>query len=249
MRDIVTEFGAEVTALEELLTELPAESWRLPTPAEGWDVRDSVTHLAASNELALECVVTGKSALIEHVLASGSYEAFEEEHLARGRSSTPAEVLDWWRASNAALAQALLAKSPTDRIPWGPNVMGAVSFTTARLMETWAHGLDCFDAAGVEPVDTDRLRHIAHLSLRALGFAFTVKGLPAPGPLRLELEAPGGGVWRLGPADAASSVSGTAGDWCRAAVNRDRRGERDRLDGSGPDAAAVIKHVQAYLSA
>jgi uncharacterized protein (TIGR03084 family) len=145
------------------------------------------------------------------------------------------------------LRDALAEMDTTRRLPWGPNVLSPTSFVTARLMETWAHGLDCFDAVGAEPTDTDRLRHIALLGIRALPYAFLVAGLEGPGPVRLELEAPSGGTWRLGPDDAPTVIEATAGDWCRAAVRRDRRGERSRLRGSGPDAANVIDHVRAYL--
>ena len=41
--------------------------------------------------------------------------------------------------------------------------MGAKSFLTARLMETWAHGIDVADALGVTREPTDRLRHVAQL--------------------------------------------------------------------------------------
>ena len=60
--------------------------------------------------------------------------------------------------------------------------MSPASFTTARVMETWAHGLDCFDAAGVTPAYTDRLHHVADLSVRALPYAFMINGVDAPGP-------------------------------------------------------------------
>ena len=125
--------------------------------------------------------------------------------------------------------------------------MSTVSFVTARLMETWAHGLDCFDASGVEAIDTDRLRHVAELSLRSLPYAFLVANVPAPGPVRLELKSPSGETWNIGPDDAPTVITATASDWCRVATHRDRRNERDRLEGEGPDAANVVEHVQAYL--
>ena len=250
MTEIVDDFLAECEALDELVLAIPVQGWLTPTPAQGWDVRDSFTHLAESNQLALECVTTGRSTLIDDVLASGSVEEFEKRHLATGRSMPGEAVRDWWRSTNDALAAALRAVPDSTRIPWGPNRMSPASFTTARLMETWAHGLDCFDALGAAPTDTDRLMHVARLALRALPYAFAVKGLAVLGPVRLELQAPGNeSTWTLGEEGAATTISGTAGDWCRAAVNRDRRGERTRLSGRGPDAEAVIANVQAYLSA
>ena len=136
---------------------------------------------------------------------------------------------------------------PERRLPWGGNRMSTVSFVTARLMETWAHGLDCFDAAGVEAIDTNRLRHVAELSLRSLPYAFLVANLPAPGPVRLELKSPSGETWYIGAPDAQTVIRGTASDWCRVATHRDRRNERERIEGEGSDAANVIAHAQAYL--
>ena len=50
---------------------------------------------------------------------------------------------------------------------------------TARLMETWAHGLDVADALGVTRPATARLRSIAHIGVRTRDFAFAINGLAA----------------------------------------------------------------------
>jgi uncharacterized protein (TIGR03084 family) len=248
MADIVADFVAESNALDALLATLSDRDWLTATPAEGWDVRDSVTHLAFANEIADEIARTGRSALRGSVGAP-SVDALEREHLERGRAMAPADVLTWWRGTVTALA-ASIARVPSDsRLPWGPMEMGVRSFMTGRLMETWAHGLDCFDAVGQEPVDTARLHHVAYLGMSTLPYAFMVRGLPAPGAVRLVLDAPDGSDWRLGYASAPTLIEGSAGDWCRAVVRRDRRGERARLRGTGPDAAAVIENAQAYLAA
>ena len=167
--------------------------------------------------------------------------------IGRGRQMCADAVHRWWRTGNEALCTVLAAVDPSARLPWGPNRMSPTSFTTARVMETWAHGLDCFDAVGVEPVDTDRLHHVADLSVRALPYAFMINGIDSPGSVRVELDAPSGARWVIGPDDAPTVVRGTASDWCRVAVHRDRRDERSRLQGSGPDAHDVIRYVQAYL--
>jgi uncharacterized protein (TIGR03084 family) len=161
----------------------------------------------------------------------------------------PAAVLAWFAGTVRSLADSVRRVPRGERLQWGPMKMSVTSFMTARLMETWAHGLDCFEAVGREPVDTERLHHVAHLGLSTLPYAFMVRGLPAPGAVRLVLDAPDGSTWRLGYASAPTIIEGTAGDWCRAAVRRDRRGERARLRGIGPDAAAVIENAQSYLAA
>ena len=250
---VLEDFAAEAAALEALLVTLDESIWTSKTPAVGWDVRDSVAHLATGDELALECVVHDRAPAMMRegldavVAGHGTALAFESKLLQRGRSMPSAGVHRWWREGNAALCDALSRVDPEHRLPWGPNRMSPVSFTTARLMETWAHGLDCFDAAGVSPADTDRLRHVARLALSALPYAFMVKGTESPGPVRLDLTSPSGERWQLGPHDAPTVITGRASDWCRVAVHRDRRGERERLHASGPDAADVLHYVQAYL--
>jgi uncharacterized protein (TIGR03084 family) len=250
---VLADHGDEVAALDALLSTLSDDEWLKATPAEGWDVRDCVAHLAVGDEMALECVVMdrvpddmqrGMDAVGAGLEAAAM---FEQELVERGRVLAPGDVASWWRAGNVALRDALSEMDTSRRLPWGPNVLSPASFVTARLMETWAHGLDCFDGVGVEPTDTDRLRHIALLAIRALPYAFFVAGLDAPGPVRLTLQAPGGGEWRIGPDDAPTVIEAAASDWCRVAVRRDRRDERSRLSGTGPDAANVIRHVRAYL--
>ena len=57
-------------------------------------------------------------------------------------------------------------------MPWFGPPMSPTSMATARLMETWAHGLDVHEALGVTPEPTNRIRHIAHLAVRTRDFAF-----------------------------------------------------------------------------
>jgi uncharacterized protein (TIGR03084 family) len=250
---LIHDLASEAEALDALLLSLGDAQWLTPTPAEGWDVRDSIAHIAIGDELALECVVEnrvpklmqdGLEAILEGEAAA---KAFERRMTGRGRQMQAADVHRWWRTGNEALCKALAAVDPKARLPWGPNRMSATSFTTARVMETWAHGLDCFDAVGVTPTDTDRLHHIADISVRALPYAFMINGIEAPGPVRVELTAPSGATWSVGPDDAPTVIRGSASDWCRVAVHRDRRDERSRLQGEGPHADDVIRYVQAYL--
>jgi uncharacterized protein (TIGR03084 family) len=253
LQGLVADLAAEADALDGLLSGLSAEQWLTATPARGWDIRDSVAHVAIGNDLAYECVTEnrvpklmqeGLEAILEGDAAA---KAFELRMVGRGRQMSAGDVHRWWRTGNDALCRALAGVDTSARLPWGPNRMSPASFTTARVMETWAHGLDCFDAVGATPVDTDRLHHVVDLSVRALPYAFMINGTDAPGAVRVELEAPSGETWDVGPADAPTVIRGTASDWCRVAVHRDRRGERSRLRGDGPDADDVVRYVQAYL--
>lgn len=67
---------------------------------------------------------------------------------------------------------------PATRLPWYGPAMSPASSITARLMETWAHGQDIADALGIERPATSRLRHVAHIGIRALPYSYTVNGPP-----------------------------------------------------------------------
>ena len=83
------------------------------------------------------------------------------------------------RPPRTRLAAALLAVPPGTKLPWFGPPMSAASMATARLMETWAHGQDVADALGAQRQPTDRLRHVAHIGVRARDYAFHVNGLAA----------------------------------------------------------------------
>ena len=110
---------------------------------------------------------------------------------------------------------------------------------TARLMETWAHGLDVADALGVKRPATARLRSIAHIGVRTRDFAFAINGLTPPlEPFRVELRAPDGSTWSWGPEDAAQRVTGSAEDFCMLVTQRRPRAALD-VTAEGADARAV----------
>lgn len=249
MQALVGELREEQGALEHLLAGLDEEQWLRPTPAQGWDVRDSVAHLAATDELALRCITgDGERALAE--LIGLDPDAVTRAQADRGLGMDPTQMLAWWRETREQLNDALEGTDPDQRVPWGAGPMAARSFATARLMECWAHALDCFAAVGVDPVDTDRLRHVCHLAYRALPYAFRYAGMPMPAPLselRIELDGPGGEQWRYGPPNARQSIRGSAGEWARVAVQRMCADQARTLVADGALAARALKVARAYF--
>jgi uncharacterized protein (TIGR03084 family) len=166
------------------------------------------------------------------------------------RVGEPAALLDAWRTARAATLAAFAPLGDRDRVIWGAGPMSARSFAEARLMETWAHGLDCHAALDMAPVDTDRLRRIAGLGLRALPYAFSLATDQPPGDIRniaLDLRGPDGTSWRYGPSGTVDVISGAAGEWCRV-VTRRRRAEDTSLRAGTPLAALALKVARAYLA-
>ncbi len=248
MTDVLTQvlddLAAEGDRLEALVADLDADGWRTPTPAPGWDVATQVAHLAWTDEVAVKAA-TDKDAWDTVVLgAIADPEGYvDAQALLLAQDD---DLLGRWRRARADLRAALVAMPKGEKMPWFGPPMSATSMATARLMETWAHSLDVHDGLGVDVEDTDRIRHVAHLGVRTRNFAHSVHGLDAPAEeFRIDLVAPSGEVWSWGPEDAAQTVTGSAGDFCRLVTQRVHRADTD-LVATGADADRWLDIAQAF---
>jgi uncharacterized protein (TIGR03084 family) len=246
MAEFVAELEAEQSDLEALLGTLSDERWRTPTPAAGWDVRDQVSHLADTEEIAYDTMTGGRRSLNEEARLFSSPEAFTESGCEKGRHMAPRDVLAWWTGGAARTRAWMLEKDPKDRIPWGLG-MSARAFVAARLMETWAHGLDVREAVAAPVPFGPRHRNVAWLVYSALPYGFRIVGREQPpGELRVELEA-GGESWTFGPEDAESRITGQALEFCRVGVQRMRRADATSLNAEGALADAFLDVARAFL--
>ena len=226
---LIDDLVAEETALDEIVDALDADAWARPTPAEGWTVCDQVAHLAATEEWAHLAAVDEASfrrQLAEYIGDADGRDAEMQSGRLGRRPPDGTErtgwALRWWQAGRTAMVDRLRVLDARDRLPWfGPD-MSAMSFATARLMETWAHGQDVADALDVVREPTARLRHIADLGIRTRGYAYASRGMTIPDvPVRVDLAAPGDDdVWSWGPAEAPDSVLGSARDFCLVVTQR-----------------------------
>ena len=246
--DTLEALEAEQRDLETLLGELGAAEWSRPTPAAGWDVRDQVSHLADTEELAHDTATGGPRQINAEIERYPSGDAFTLAGCERGRALSPAEVLEWWTGAAARNRAALQALDPGARVPWGLG-MGLRAFGAARLMEHWAHGLDIRTAVGRPAEDGPRLHHVAWIGARALPYAFSVAQVePPPGrSLRLDLVDPDGLAWSFGPDDATDRIEGPMGEWCRLAVRRIRRSDAKGLRSHGSLADLALDNARAFL--
>jgi uncharacterized protein (TIGR03084 family) len=246
----VADLAAEQTALQECLHALDADGWLRPTPARGWDVRDTVSHLADVDEMAMATVRGGggaPGALNAIAARSASPEDTTYRGVMRGRRMRDADVLAWWERVAAEECDLLATVEPNAHIEWGVG-MRASTLVNARLMETWAHGLDIRAAVDAPAADTDRLAHVAWLATRALPYAYTVAGREPPsGALRVELALPSGAPWTFGPEDATDRITGDAGEYCRVFVQRMARRDATSLRAEGDGADAALDVARAYL--
>ena len=239
---LVDDLAAEQAALGQVLGTLPAEAWERPTHAPGWAVRDQVAHLASFDEAAALAI---RDADAFKAAASVRGEG-EPEYLARGRSLSASELLAWWRTASGDLIAAARTLPADARLPWYGPSMSAASFLTARLMETWSHGLDVVDVVDGQRPDSDRLRHIALLGFLARPYSYSAHGRqPDATPVRVELVAPSGDVWSFGDAAARDRVRGSAGDFCRVVTRRRHVADTD-LAVEGEAARDWMEIAQAF---
>jgi len=250
---LLDDLDAEFDELRTTLTALGDDDprWDLDTPAEGWAIRDQVSHLAFFDDAGRLAMVDPDAFTrsLDQVLADP--DALMETHLRRGRSIGGDELLAWWDGAHRAMVDAFAGADPSVRVPWYGPSMGALSFISARLMETWAHGQDVYDALDIERVPTGRLRHIAHLGVRARPFSYVVRGLEVPpGRIDVVVTGPDGDewTWEIGEEsddEPPGSVTGSALDFCLVVTQR-RNAADTGLAVDGELAASWISVAQAF---
>jgi uncharacterized protein (TIGR03084 family) len=194
--------------LKTLLDTLAEKDWKRETPFKNWTINQVVQHLHGTDRMA--------------VLALSDADAFNAARSpAKGqRDSVPAMVTGndlkeaWW-AYFQEMCSLLDASEPRRRVPWfGPD-MGVMMFTTARQMETWAHGQDIYDLLGQTRTNTDRLKNIAVIGVKTYGWTFANRGLEPPGPAPyVKLLAPSGAIWEFNDVSTDNYVHGSAVEFC-----------------------------------
>jgi uncharacterized protein (TIGR03084 family) len=246
MRLLLSDLQDETEPLVALLSQLEPGHWLLPTPATGWSVTDQVSHLAYFDEAAALAATDPdrfRREADELVKQEPDFTTYVAESC---RSIPPHQLLDWFKRSRAEYVQAFAQLGGGTRLPWYGPPMSAASSVTARLMETWAHGLDIADTLGITVAPSSRLRHVAHLGVRTFAFSFEVHGLEAPkAGVYVELVAPDGAVWTWGEPTAPERITGSAWDFCLVVAQRRHLDDTD-LVAIGSTATQWMAIAQAF---
>ncbi|HEY7439962.1 MAG TPA: maleylpyruvate isomerase family mycothiol-dependent enzyme [Acidimicrobiia bacterium] len=247
MSELLGDLEAEQALLTDVLETLDRDDWFRPTPAWSWDVRDTIAHLADTDELAIDTCLDGPRSLTAFSAQCASPEDLTFAGVLKGRRLAGLDVLAWWQETQAREREVLRSLDPDGRVPWGLG-MRSTSFVVARLMEAWAHSLDVHAALDAPFADTDRLRHVAWIGTRALPYAYSVAGVEAPAePLRVELSLPSGASWTYGPETASDRIVGPASEYCRVFVQRLRPEEAPNLTTTGAGARRSLGVARSFL--
>ena len=246
---VLADLAAEGADLEQIVNGLDSTEWLKPTPAEGWTVATQIAHLMWTDEVSV-LAATDADAFAEEVKKAWSNPTgFVDEEAHRLAQLPPAELLERWKASRAAIIDALSKVPAGTKLPWFGPPMAPASMATARIMETWAHAQDVADTFGVDREVTDRIKHVAHIGVRARNFAYMVnQAAPPSEEFRVELVSPTGELWTWGPEDAAQRVTGKALDFCLLVTQRRHLTDCD-VTAVGDDAEHWLTIAQSFAGA
>ncbi len=246
------DFKEESDALADLLRPLTDERFAAPTQFKGWTINDVVGHLhmwnwAADTALRDEAAFQNFYAAVADELGKGgTLRSFETRWLdgLSGRA-----LFETWTAFYPAMAERFVEADPKKRVKWAGPDMSVRSSITARLMETWAHGQEVYDTLGVERVDADRIRNIAHLGLNTFGWTFMVRGLEIPADVPyVRLTAPSGEIWEWNDPNPDNFVEGSATQFCQV-VTQTRNIQDTSLKVVGDTATRWMAMAQCFAGA
>lgn len=249
MLPIAIDFRAEVTALHDFLAARAGIDYARPTQFKRWTIDDILLHLHDS-DLAAAASMAGVEAFASF---RAERQALQDGGLTRTEAARHklsdlrgARLLAAWHDRAIALADELGALPAETRLPWfGPD-MGVRMFTTARQMETWAHGQAIYDMLGERRAPTGRLRNIAEIGVRTYGWTFANRGRDVPGPAPyVRLTAPGGGVWTWNEPTPDNIVEGEADAFCQV-VTQTRNIADTTLHVAGEPARQWMRLAQCF---
>jgi uncharacterized protein (TIGR03084 family) len=246
MPSLCDDLLTETAVVDGLVRPLDQAGWQTPTAAPGWTVHDQIAHLAHFDEDARIGATDPERFAEMRKEVLQDVNAFVARATEEDRKKTGLEVLTWLHEQRAGLIAAVRDLDPSTRVPWyGPD-MTVASSITARIMETWAHGQDCFDALGVEHAPSGTLYHVAFIGARAFANSYRANGRPVPEvPVRVELDAPDGSTWVFGPDGTTQAVRGPAMDFCLVVTQRRHRDDT-ALVADGDVASEWLTIAQAF---
>ena len=242
--EIFDDLVAEQDRLEAILAGLSDDAWLMPSDADGWTIADVVLHLAQTEEAVAASAAAGAPD-VEWSADPRSIDDVMDE-LVRAERTASAAVFERWRSARRAAITALRTADPQQPLAWAAASLKPRTLATTRLAEHWAHGLDITIPLKIDFPDTDRLRHVAWLGYSTLPYAFFVEDQESR-DVFCELTGPDGTVWSFGPPTADSTISGSAGAFCRVGAKR-LAPEESGLRTTGPYGDTALRLLRNYAA-
>lgn len=245
----ITDFHDEGKELRGVLETLSESDWQRKTQFKDWTVNDVVLHLHCSDISAAASArdPAEYEALRQQIMdvRKGGMSMIEESRLRFPDLKGKALLTRWWDQLEA-LCDVLATKDPSTRLNWAGPGMGVRMFTTARQMETWAHGQEIYDVIGKDRVFHDRLKNIAVIGVKTFGWTFTNRKLPVPADVPyVRVTGPSGEVWEWNDPASGASVEGDAVEFCQV-VAQTRNVADTKLVVKGESAQSWMAIAQCF---
>ncbi|RFS87034.1 maleylpyruvate isomerase family mycothiol-dependent enzyme [Actinomadura spongiicola] len=239
-------YAAIVSMLDALLTDLPEADWTT-IAVNGWDTRDLVAHLTATDGLLVEAIAGVESSADDVPARTAEL---------TGRRLPLRDTRRTWRRQADELCDRLGDSDADRQVEMGGFRMCLSDHLFARAFETWIHATDIGQATGraLPPPLAEHVHPLADFGARILPSALVLTGREHPDQtLRLILDGPGGGEWTVplgsGTADVEPSVRVRMDviEFCFLAGGR-RDPESVRAETSGDPAVTrdVLASVPAF---
>lgn len=249
MLQVSLDLRDEADELHSFLETLEPADWDRPTQFMEWTPWDVVAHLHFFDRVSMlaltdeEAFGKRRAVLVARMAEGQGNRAQAREEL--GHLDAPSLLARWIETCHE-MADQLGRSEPKRRLPWfGPD-MGVSMFTTARLMETWAHGQEVYDLKKVAREPTDRLQHIAVIGIKTFAWTFVNRGIEVPGPPPyVRLKAPSGATWEWNEPSDDERVEGSALDFCHV-VTQARNVEDTALQVRGEVATRWMSIAQCF---
>ncbi len=243
------DFRAEADELHTLLLTLTDTDWDRVTQFKQWTINDIVRHLH-DGDLMAAASVAGPASFAKF---RADRQALLDTGLTRVQAANRRlgdlagrRLRERWYEQMAGLSEKLSALPPETRLKWAGPDMGVRMFTTARQMETWAHGQAIYDLMGETRTPTDRLRNIAEIGVRTYGWTFANRGQEVPGPApHVRLIAPSGAVWVWNDPSSENMIEGDALPFCQVVTQTRNIADTD-LTVTGTPARTWMRLAQCF---
>ncbi len=214
-----TYFREECDSIAAILKDKSEADFETQTLFKTWTVGDIIKHLHLWN-IAANLSLTdaaGFQAFVVKIMSAMSQGKTHQQLQAdyfHGQSNL--DIFAKWKADYSRIAENFTQANPDALVKWvGPD-MSVRSCIIARQMEHWAHAQAIFDVFGIERVNTDRLKNVAHIGVTTYSWSFKVRDLapPLPKPY-VRLTAPSGAIWEWNDTQDDNQVSGPAEAFCQ----------------------------------
>ncbi len=242
----VNDLRTEGEELAKLLGTLDAPDWDRATAFKDWTVYDVVAHLHFSDHMGVTTMRSGDAFndLMADVGASG-LPMVDYTRRWLGDVSA-AQLLARWREAFADMCDRLASADPEERLTWAGPGMKPRMFTTARQMETWAHGWEIYDLLGITRQHTDRIKNIATIGVRTFSWTFVNRKLDVPADVPyVRLTAPSGAIWEFNDSQTTNRVIGDSVEFCQV-VTQVRNIADTELEVIGESATGWMAIAQCF---